>query len=132
MTYVASEQGFSYQVYVSGNVLHHKSWWYILTQGKPEMWHRKADNMENTLNHLAKTNQSFAQRMFNNLYRCSGGYTSGCLDRTPYTFNGKKIISCHGKLNFNMNLSEFDDVKRFISAVNEITSIHRHKRKAWS
>jgi hypothetical protein len=121
ITYIASDEGFSYQVYISGGVLQHKLWWYLLTQGKPETWHRKADNMENTLNYLAQTDSFFAQRMFNNLYKCSGGYTSGCLGRTPYTFNDKKIISCHGKLNFNMNLSEFDDVKRFIGAVNDIT-----------
>jgi len=121
ITYVASEQGFSYQVYISGSVLRHTVWWYILTQGKPETWRRKADNMENTLNYLTQTDSYFAQRMFNNLYKCSGGYTSGCLGRTLYTFNDKKIISCHGKLNFTMNLSEFDDVKRFINAVNDLT-----------
>ena len=119
ITYVASEQGFSYQVYVSGGVLRHTAWWYILTQGKPETWHRKADNMENTLNYLSKTNPDFACRMFNNLYKCAGGY-AGCLGKTPYTYGDRKIISCHGKLNFTMNLSEFDDVKRFIGAVNEL------------
>ena len=122
ITYIASEQGFSYQVYISDSVLEHKVWWYILTQGKPETWHRKADNMENTLNYLAQTDSNFAQRMFNNLYKCSGGFGSGCLGKTLYAFNGKKINSCHGKLNFNMNLSDFDDVKQFIGAVNDIAS----------
>lgn len=41
ITYVASEQGFSYQIYISGGVLRHTVWWYILTQGKPETCHRK-------------------------------------------------------------------------------------------
>jgi len=42
--------------------------------------------------------------------------------KKPYTFLGEKVISCHGKMYFNMNLSEFDDVIRFIGAVNDITS----------
>ncbi|MDR2571570.1 MAG: hypothetical protein LBD23_14935 [Oscillospiraceae bacterium] len=120
ITYIASEQGFSYQFYFSGSVLQHRMGWYILTQGKPETWHRKANNMEKALNYLAQTDSAFAQRMFDNLYTCTGGYGSGCLAKTPYVFNGKKIVSCHGKLNFNMNLSEFNDAKRFINAVNEI------------
>lgn len=81
----------------------------------------QADNMENTLNCLSKTDPDFARRMFNYLYKCAGGYGSGCLGKTPYIFGDKKVISCHGKLNFNMNLSEFDDVKRFIGAVNDLT-----------
>lgn len=78
---------------------------------------------EHTLNHLAQTDPAFAQRMFNNLYECVGGYGPGCMAKTPYTFAGEKITACHGKVFFNMNLSEFEDVKHFIDAVNEITSM---------
>jgi len=123
ITYVASEQGFSYAVHIAGNVLYHTLQWYLLTQGKPETWGRKADRMEDTLNYTAKTDPAFAQRMFNNLYECVGGYSSGCLAKTPYIFAGQKVVACHGKMFFNMNLSEFEDVKRFIEAVNKITSI---------
>lgn len=121
ISYMASEQGFSYAIHISGDVLYHTLQWYILTQGKPETWGRKADRMEETLKYLAQTDSAFAQRMFDNLQECVGGYSSGCLVKTPYTFSDKNIISCHGKMYFNMNLSEFDDVKRFIGAVNEIT-----------
>ncbi len=123
ITYVASEQGFSYALHISGDVMYHTLQWYILTQGKPDTWGRKADRMEDTLSHLEKTDPTFTQRMFHNLYECVGGYGTGCLARTSYTFAGEKIIACHGKVFFNMNLSEFDDVKRFIGAVNEITSM---------
>ncbi len=121
ITYVASEQGMSYQVHISGGVMNHIIWWYILTQGKPETWGRKADNMENTLNHIAKNDSHFANKLFNSLYKCIGGYGPGCRGKTIYTFDGRKVVACHGKLHFNMNLSEFDDVKRFIAAVNEIS-----------
>ena len=122
ISYVASEQGFSYAIHPSGDALYHTLQWYILTQGKPETWGRKTDRMEDTLNFLAQTDPAFARRMFHNLYECIGGYGSGCLAKTPYTFAGEKIVACHGKMFFNMNLSEFDDVKHFIKTVNEITS----------
>lgn len=122
ITYIASKQGFSYAIHISGNMLYHTLQWYILTQGKPETWGRKADRMEDTLNYLAQSDPDFARSMWGNLYECVGGYGPGCLAKTPYIFADEKIISCHGKMYFNMNLSEFDDVKRFISAVNEITS----------
>ncbi|HBL84357.1 MAG: hypothetical protein A2Y17_04980 [Clostridiales bacterium GWF2_38_85] len=123
ITYTASEQGFSYAIHISGNVLYHTLQWYILTQGKPETWGRKADRMEDTLNYLAQTEPAFARRMWGNLYECVGGYGPGCMAKTPYTFASEKITACHGKMYFNMNLSEFEDVKHFIGAVNEITSM---------
>lgn len=122
ITYVAPDQGFSYAIHISGNVLYHTLQWYILTQGKPETWGRKADQMEDTLKYLAQHDPAFAQRMFHNLYECVGGYGPGCLAKTLYTYANETVVSCHGKLYFNMNLSEFDDVKRFIGAVNEIAS----------
>lgn len=121
ITYVASEQGLSYQVYISGGVMTHTIWWYILTQGKPETWGRKADNMENTLSYIAKSDSDFAHKLFNSFYKCVGGYGSGCGGKTIYTFDSRKVVACHGKMHFNMNLSEFEDVKRFITAVNEIS-----------
>ena len=120
ITYVASEQGFSYAVHIGRGVMYHTLQWYILTQGRPETWGRKADNMEHALAYLAQSDPAFAERIFSNLYECIGGYGPGCLAKSPYTFAGKTIISCHGKLHFNMNLSEFGDVKRFIGAVNEL------------
>jgi hypothetical protein len=101
----------------------HTIWWYILTQGKPETWGRKADNMENTLSYIAKSDSDFAHKLFNSFYKCVGGYGSGCRGKTIYTFDSRKVVACHGKLHFNMNLSEFDDVKRFIAAVYEISEM---------
>ncbi len=120
ISYVASEQGFSYSVHISKNTLFHTLQWYILTGSKKTWGQRKANRMEETLNFLAQSDPNYANRMFNKLYECVGGYGPGCVARTPYTFSGKKIIACHGKMVFNMNISEFDDAKRFISAVNEL------------
>jgi len=121
ISYVASEQGFSYAIHISDDVLYHTLQWYILTQGKETWGKRKSNRMEETLNYLAQSDPDFARRLFNNFYECVGGYGPGCMAKSPYTFENKKIISCHGKMYFNMNLSEFDDAKRFIGAVNELT-----------
>jgi hypothetical protein len=120
ISYVASDYGLSYAIHPSFDVLYHTLQWYIITKGKPEFWHRKANEMEDTLNNLVKTDSGFAQRMFDNLSECVGGFGHNCLAKTPYTFNGKKKISCHGKMWFKMCISDFSDVKRFISTVNEM------------
>lgn len=120
ITYVASEHGFSYALHIAGDKLYHTLQWYILTQGKPENWGRKADRMEYTLNYLSQSDPEFARRMWENLRECVGGYGPGCLARTTYTFAGERMDFCHGRMHFNMNLSEFSDVKRFIGSVNEI------------
>lgn len=120
ITYIAPAEGLSYAIHIKGDVLYHTLQWYILTQGKPETWARKADRMEDTLNHLARSDCDFARRIWNNFNECTGGYGPGCLARTTYGFMNDTIIACHGRLHFNMNPSEFDDVKRFITTLNEI------------
>ena len=77
--------------------------------------------MEEVLNRLAKDDPAFADRMFDNLTECVGGFGPGCLAKTPYSFNGKKKITCHGKLRFDMSVQGFRDVKKFITTVNELS-----------
>lgn len=119
ISYVALMQGFSYVIHIAGSAMYHTLQWYLITKGTPDKWGRKADDMENTLNSLAQTDSGYADRMFSNLQDCVGGYGSGCLAKTPYTYNDRTVIACHGKMYFNMNVSEFADVKRFIGAVKE-------------
>lgn len=54
ITYVASDYGVSYAIYLSNDLFDHSLQWYLFTQGKPETWHRKADMMEETLSRLAR------------------------------------------------------------------------------
>jgi rubredoxin len=120
ITYLASEYGFSYAIYPSYDVLYHTLQWYIVTNRKPEYWQRKANRMEDVLEYIARGDSDFARRMFANLEECIGGYGPGCLAKTPYKFEGVKKICCHGKMYFKMTVSDFNDVKRFIGALNEI------------
>jgi hypothetical protein len=119
ITYVASDYGVSYAIYLSNDIFDHSLQWYIITNGKPDTWHRKADRMEDTLNCLANKSQDFAERMFQNLDECVGCYQH-CLARTRYQFHEKSKAVCHGKLKFNMSTSVFDDVRSFVDEVNRL------------
>ena len=116
ITYVASDFGFSYAIYLSNDLFDHSLQWYIVTNGKPETWHRKADRMEDTLNLLHQTEPEFAARMFFGLDDCVGCYPN-CLAKTRYMFEGKVKHACHGKLKFKMNASGFEDAQRSIQAI---------------
>lgn len=122
ITYVASEYGCSYAIYLSNDIFDHSLQWYLITNGKPETWHRKSNMMEETLNSLAVKNPGFADRMFENLDECVGCYKT-CMGRTPYTFNNKRKYACHGKLKFKMGDSGFEDVRTFINEINGLENI---------
>ena len=120
ITYVASGYGFSYAVFIDGGVLFHQLQWYIITNKKPELWGRKEDRMEDVLNRLAVEDAGFAARMFGNLQECVNGRPAGCLAKTVYSFSGESKVTCHGSMRFKMSTADYADVKRFISAYNEL------------
>jgi hypothetical protein len=119
VTYLAPEYGFSYAIRPSNDVMTHTLSWYIITSSKPELWHRKADRMEETLNLLAETSPELADRMFLNLYECIG-CGSQCRVQTLYQFKGKKKAVCHGIMELKMCVPDFEDVRAFISAVSKL------------
>jgi hypothetical protein len=119
ITYIASEYGVSYAIYLSNDLFDHSLQWYIITNGKPETWHRKADQMEDTLNSLILKSPDFADRMFYSLADCVGCY-SNCLAKTKYRLGDKQKTVCHGKLKFKMNTSGFADVRIFVDEINRI------------
>ncbi|HEX3043423.1 MAG TPA: hypothetical protein VHY08_01610 [Bacillota bacterium] len=68
--------------------------------------------MEVTLNKLGKTSADFAERMFQNLREC--------ISENTIRVSWHKEVSCHGIMEFKMRLSDFEDVRMFINAVNEL------------
>lgn len=116
ITYLASDYGFSYILYLSNDIFDHSLQWYIITNGKPETWHRKADMMVETLDRLANTSPDFAERMFYNLDDCVG-CCNNCLGKTQYRFHEKHKTVCHGKLRFRMNADGFEDVRAFVEGI---------------
>ena len=119
ITYVAPDHGFSYAIYLSNDYFDHSLQWYLITSGKPDTWHRKADRMEETLNWLEQDDPHFAKRMYGNLEDCVGCYQN-CLARTPYHFGGQEKTTCHGKLKFKADISGFEDVQCFLDAISTI------------
>lgn len=116
VTYVASDYGFSYAIYLSNDVFDHSLQWYLITNGKPEEWHRKANMMEDILKRLSLSSPEFAARMFRNLEECVGCYQH-CLAQTPYVLDDKRKLVCHGKLRFTMSTSGFEDARTFINEI---------------
>lgn len=115
---IASNYGFSYALYLSNDMFDHSLQCYIITNGKPETWHRKADAMEETLNSLARKAPDFAERMFYSLNDCVG-CGKDCLVKTHYRFQDMNKVVYQGKLKFRMNACGFEDVRIFVEEINQ-------------
>ena len=134
ITYISSDYGFSYAIYLSNDMFDHSLQWYIITNGKPDTWHRKANGMEEVLERLYKKTPEFAERMFLNLDDCVGCYDN-CLVKTSYYLKDKQKNVCHGKLKFKMSISGLEDVCIFLEEINCIVqeqhNLHRDTNKSF-
>lgn len=117
ITYVESNRGVSYAMYLSKNLMHHSVQYYIITNGKPETWGRKDNPLEEVLKEIGKTKPELADRIFYNLNECIG-CGEHCMVKTPYSYQSQKKITCHGKIFFKMCLSDFQDIRDFFSELN--------------
>jgi len=123
VTYVASDYGVSYMFRISDDKLSHNFQWYIVYSGKPEIWHRRADFMEETLVEIAKSDHALAMRIYNALKTCYGldsCYGERCLARTVYVFEEQKRLTCHGSVELGMNCEDFSDAREFFFYLNEL------------
>ena len=118
ITYVASDFGVSYAINVFDSQFTHYFNWYIVYNGKPETWHRKADDMEETLVEIAKSDPQLSERIFYALNDCVGCYGSGCLAKTLYAYNGQKRLTCHGRVLLRMYDNDLHDAKEFFRHLN--------------
>ncbi|MCL2698029.1 MAG: hypothetical protein FWE74_08105 [Oscillospiraceae bacterium] len=119
ITYVASDFGVSYAFRVVPGEYSHELNWYIVYNGKPETWHRKADYMEETLDEISKSNPQLAQRVFNSLIECNNCHGERCLAKTLYTFKGRKKLTCHGRVVLRICRDDFNDARDFFLYLNE-------------
>ena len=119
ITYVAADAGVSYALYLSGSVMHHSFQWYIVTNGRPETWHRKANSLEEVLGRLSERSPELAERVFFALNECIG-CREHCLARTPYAFKGQKKTTCHGHVFLKMTASDFQDVRGFFAELDKM------------
>ena len=115
ITYLASDAGISYMVMPSRDVMRHSLGSYILWNKKDNLGKRNAAPLENALNQLAETDPGFVSRILSYKSDCTG-CGPNCICRVDYNVQGKTWPACHGKIDFKMALSEFDDVMRIIQA----------------
>jgi hypothetical protein len=120
ISYVASDFGISYMINVSGEESSQNFGWYIVTGGKPETWHRKADSMEETLAEIARSDPPLAERIFYALNDCVDCYGQRCLAKTSYAFNGQKKVTCHGRVMLRMCSCDSNDVRAFFLHLNTL------------
>jgi len=120
ITYVAADYGVSYAVEVWDGRFTHCFNWYIVYNGKPETWHRKADYMEEALMESAKSNPGLSERLFYALNDCVGCHGPGCLARTSYVYNGQKKMTCHGRVMLRMCEGDLRDAKEFFENLNRL------------
>lgn len=120
ITYV-SGTGFSYVLIINKNIMYHYFWWYMVSNYKYEGKYlgRKNDLTEQTLKEIQKYDPNLADRLFN-LYISCVGCSPGCAGRTLYEYDGKKKMTCHGKILFKMTSEDFDDVLRMMEAVERL------------
>ena len=116
ISYVAADEGFSYHIRPSRDLLTHDFCWYILTNSRENWGKRKGNRLVETLDKLSADDPAFAARIFSYSRDCLGCFPK-CACQTLYTFEGKKRLTCHGSFRFKASLSEFDDVMQFIKAI---------------
>lgn len=119
VTYIASDEGISYAMYLSNDRMEHGLQWYIVMNGTPDTWAQKADNMLTVLDALAQEEEAFAQRMFDSLSDCSG-CSPRCLAPRKYTYSGQTRVACHASLRLTMRLEDFAAARRFLAMANRV------------
>ncbi len=121
ITYTAPDFGVSYVIKIFHDRLSHNFGWYIVTNGKPETWHQKADHMQETLELIAISDPLLAARIFYAVNDCIACYGSHCLAKKAYTFNGQTRLSCHGgRVVLRMCNDDFRDVREFFRYANAL------------
>ena len=118
ITYVASDYGVSYAFRVAPDERVHEFNWYIVYNGKPETWHRKADYMNEILDDISKTNSQLSDKIFNSLIKCNNCHGERCLAKTLYSYNNQKRLTCHGRVSLSINHDDFNDARDFFRFLN--------------
>jgi len=99
--------------------MHHSVQWYIITNSKPELWHRKANPLEALLESIETHSPELAARIFYNLNECIG-CREQCYAKTPYTYQSEKRLTCHGHIFFKMSPPDFQDVRELFGGLNSM------------
>jgi len=122
-----SAHGFSYAVHVGENAMNHFFWWYMVSNYKFEgkFMGRKNDLTAETFERLEQLSLDIAKQLFSYYAECAGCGT-GCSVKTIYELGGKKKAVCHGKMDMNMRIATFAEVRLMLDIIREIISNDNH------
>lgn len=117
ITYVSS-LGVSYSLLIADTLLNHFFWWYMVANYKYEnkFMGRKNDLTAETLRYIDRESPETAARIFSYYEQCCG-CTKGCCAKTTYEFHSRKKTTCHGKVQMNMDLQTFSDLRYLINVI---------------
>lgn len=116
ITYLASDAGVSYVIMPHRNVMRHTFGSYLLWNSKDSLGKHNSEPLSDAFEKLAKEDTGFVNRILSYKTDCIGCH-QGCICRVSYSVQGKMYSACHGKIEFKMILSEFDDVMRLIKVI---------------
>jgi len=119
ITYLASTAGVSYMIMPSGDVMRHSFGSYLQWNEKDNLGKHDAAPLEIALNKLAEADPDFVARILSYRSDCTGCHPN-CVCRVDYSVQGKIHSACHGKIDFKMAVSEFDDVLRIVRAISTV------------
>ena len=122
-----SDAGFSYKINMKSYTMDgkkdgmsHNTWWYFLPCEKGIAAARKKNDLTvKALEKIAVNNPSLADEIYDYLNKCKE-CIDGCLAPQKYTFNGKDILSCHGRMLFESTSDDFKKVQTLIEAIDDI------------
>jgi len=116
ITYLASEAGVSYMVLVHHDVMRHTFGSYLLWNSKDNLGEHNAKPLNDAFNKLSAEDSDFVSRMLSYKADCTG-CSPNCICRVTYAVQGTAYAACHGKIEFQMVPSEFDDVMRLVQVM---------------
>jgi len=119
ITYLASAAGVSYMVMPSRDVMGHSFGSYIQWNVKESLGKHDATPLTDALNRLAEADPDFVARILSYRSDCTG-CSPKCICRVDYKVQGKTVSACHGKFEFKMASSEFDDVMHIIKEMGRV------------
>jgi len=112
--FYAAPCGFQYTISELGVGEKHETRW-VQTSKKPDLTNQ-------VIQLLNETSPEFAEKMFNKLQVCNPTHKLVCPRRTAVMLNGQSKNVCMSKMRFKMTPEDFDDVKKYITAVSEVVT----------
>jgi hypothetical protein len=109
ITYLSPASGFAYVIFVSEKLF--KQYIYRYND-------KTDDRMTDVLRIINLQSPELANKLFGQLNECFGG---GCVSTRTYNWNGITKKACGGRIEFKMDIIDFNNVKEFFKCAEELS-----------